>query len=329
VAAAACADEQQPEREDVVGTMGQVWRAVDDDSGEEVAVKLIGRDLAPSPRARRRFRKEARLLSELQHPGVARAIESGELDDGTLFLATELARGRSLGSVLKERGPLPEAEAVALIVDLARALAEVHEAGIVHRDIKPENIIVVDDDPTTRVKLIDFGVARHLHEEGSLAMTRQGAVLGSPLYMPPEQARGDAVDGRSDLYALGTTLYEMLIGRAPFAGHGIAQVLAMQIEAPAPRVRGLRQELGEEIDDIVARLLEKDPAARYADARALLEALAPCGRGRRPWRRPALPRRVASSSRSTCGRRRRRCGRSSPTPTASTRRSASAPPSSR
>jgi eukaryotic-like serine/threonine-protein kinase len=256
------------------GAMGQVWRAIDDDSGAVVAVKLIGRDLALSTRALRRFRKEARLLGELQHPGIARAIDAGEADDGTLYLATELVAGRSLATVVRERGPLPEAEVVAIAIDLVRALVDVHDNGIVHRDIKPDNIMLVGDDAApSRVKLIDFGVARHVDEAGSLAMTRQGAILGSPLYMAPEQARGEPVDARSDLYAVGSTLFELLLGKAPFAGHGVTRVLAMQTETPAPKVRDLRSDVSFAVGEIVGRLLEKAPADRYPDARALLRDL--------------------------------------------------------
>lgn len=257
------------------GAMGQVWRAIDGDSGDVVAVKLIGRELAASARALRRFRKEARLLAELQHPGIARAIEAGEADDGTLYLATELVVGKPLSALIRERGALPEAEALDIVTDLVAALADVHGNGIVHRDIKPDNIMFLDDHTvaSSRVKLIDFGVARHVDEAGSLAMTRQGAILGTPLYMAPEQARGEPVDARSDLYAVGSTLFELLMGKAPFFGHGVTQVLAMQIEAPAPNVRDLRGDVSFEVGEVVARCLEKNPADRFPDARALLQAL--------------------------------------------------------
>lgn len=258
------------------GAMGQVWRAVDDDSGEPVAVKLLSKDILATDKAKRRFKKEARLLSELRHPGIARFIEAGERS-GTLFMAVELVQGQSMSALLKAKGPLPERAAIALIADLAKALVDVHDNGIVHRDIKPENVIVVDGPAAvvSKVKLIDFGVARHLDEEGSLAMTRVGAILGTPLYMSPEQAAGKVVDARSDIYAVGTTLYELLVGQAPFAGRGITQVLAMQIEHVPERVSGLRPELSTEVAAVVARCLEKNPDDRYQDARELLSALEP------------------------------------------------------
>jgi len=258
------------------GAMGQVWRATDDDTGDTVAVKLIGKGVAPTQKARQRFQKEARLLSELRHPGIARFLAAGELSD-TLYLVTELVEGTSLKDVVRDRGPYTEPEAIAVIADLTRALIDVHDNGIVHRDIKPDNVMVVEGAARTgsRVKLIDFGVARHLDEAGSLAMTREGAVLGTPLYMSPEQARGDAVDARSDVYAVGVTLFEMLVGEAPFAGRGLAQVLAMQIEQVPPRVNDLRPDASAEVAAVVARCLEKKPGDRYPDARALLADLLP------------------------------------------------------
>lgn len=254
------------------GAMGEVWRALDDDTGEAVALKLLS-STTPSAKALKRFKKEARLLSEVRHPGIARFIDAGE-HDGSLYLVTELVEGQPLSAVIKANGPFAERDALQIIADVCRALVDVHHAGIVHRDIKPENLMVPSSGPL-RVRLIDFGVARHLDEEGSLAMTRQGAVLGTPLYMSPEQASGRPVDARSDLYAVGTMLYELLVGRAPFAGRGVAQVMAMQIDSPAPPVRELRADISDEVNALVARCLEKDPGARFQTAAELLQAILP------------------------------------------------------
>ncbi len=254
------------------GAMGEVWRALDDDTGDIVALKVLG-TATPSAKALKRFKKEARLLSEVQHPGIARFVDAGE-HDGLLYLVTELVEGQPLSAVIKSKGPHAEREALHIIADVCRALVDVHNAGIVHRDIKPENLMVPSSGPL-RVRLIDFGVARHLDEEGSLAMTRQGAVLGTPLYMSPEQASGRAVDARSDLYAVGTMLYELLVGHAPFAGRGVAQVMAMQIEAPAPPVRELRADISDEVNALVARCLEKKPDDRFQSADGLLQAILP------------------------------------------------------
>ncbi len=260
------------------GAMGRVYRGVDEDSGAMVAVKLLQQPALPPKKALRRFRKEARLLAELHNPGVARYLDAGE-DKGVLYLVTELVEGQNLSALIKSRGTFAEREAIALIVDLLQALIDVHDRGIVHRDLKPENLIVVDvvapPDSGTRVKLIDFGIARHFDESESLALTREGAVLGTPLYMAPEQARGGVVDARTDLYAVGTTLFELLVGRAPFAGKGIAAVLALQLEEVPPRACALRSDVSNDVSRIIARCLEKDPALRFQSARELRQALAP------------------------------------------------------
>ncbi|MDP2340532.1 MAG: protein kinase [Deltaproteobacteria bacterium] len=269
------------------GAMGKVYRGIDEDSGAVVAVKLLQKQGPPSPKALLRFRKEARLLAELHNPGIARYLDAGE-EGGVLYLVTELVEGQNLSSIVKAKGPFPEREAVAMVVDLLRALVDVHDNGIVHRDLKPENLILVDLSASasssattgagargTQVKLIDFGVARHFDESESLAMTREGTVLGTPLYMAPEQARGGVVDARSDIYAVGTTLFELLIGRAPFAGKGIAVVLALQLEQVPPKAAELRPDVSDDVSRIIARCLEKDPELRYQDARELLSALLP------------------------------------------------------
>lgn len=256
------------------GAMGDVWLATDTDSGEPVAIKRIGSGRNPTKKARQRFRKEARLLAELRHPGIARFIDIGD-DGDNQFLVTEYVEGETLSAISEVRGPLPERDAVQMMAELCRALVDVHGNGIVHRDVKPDNVMVVRGTSPPRIKLLDFGVARHLDEEGSLAMTREGAILGTPLYMSPEQAKGRAVDTRSDVYAIGVTLYQLLIGEAPFAGRGVAQVLALQIEGEVPKVSTIRSELSDEVAAVVQRCLEKNPDDRYADARQLLDALLP------------------------------------------------------
>ncbi len=262
------------------GAMGRVYKARDRKSGDVVALKVIPADPPPTKRALKRFRKEARILSEVNNPGVAGLVDAGE-DDGRLWIAVEHVEGDTLSSFIAQRGPLPETEALGIVADLCRALVDVHAQGVVHRDIKPQNVLVVAEAAgaapvkraSPRIKLIDFGIARHLDETESLAMTRHGAVLGTPLYMAPEQARGDSVDARSDVYAVGTILYELLTGTAPFAGHGATAVLLMQQERVAPRVTEVRPECSEEVARIVARALEKDPDARFPDAHEMLAAL--------------------------------------------------------
>ena len=264
------------------GAMGVVYRGVDEDTDAVVAIKILERSGPPSPKALKRFRKEARLLAELQNPGIARFLAAGE-ENGQLYLVTELVEGQNLSQVLKARGPFAERDAIAIIADLLRALVDVHDNGIVHRDIKPENMIFLDaaasvaDVPAgaARIKLIDFGIARHHEETASLAMTREGAVLGTPLYMAPEQVRGGVVDARTDIYAVGISLFELLIGRTPFSGKGVSVVLALQLEEVPPRAAELRPDVSDAVSRVVARALEKDPALRFQDARAMLQAIEP------------------------------------------------------
>ena len=254
------------------GAMGRVYRAEDVADGTVVAVKVLARELCASPRALRRFRKEARLLAEAKNPWVANLLEANE-DCGRVFLVVEYVKGRALAAVLQDGGPLPERDALAIIADVARALVDVHGSGVVHRDVKPDNILVVDAPGGRSVKLVDFGIARHVDETESLAMTREGALVGTPLYMSPEQCRGEAVDPRTDVYALGTTLFELIVGRAPFAGKGAAAVVTAQLQAPPPRLEELKPGVSSRVAALVARMLAKDPAQRPADARALLAEL--------------------------------------------------------
>ncbi len=261
------------------GAMGTVYRAEDVSDGTIVAVKLLSREHLRSPRALRRFRKEARLLAEVKNPFVANILEANE-DDGRHFIAVEYVRGRALALVLQERGPMSERDALSVVADLCRALVDVHGRGVVHRDIKPDNVLLLEGAgsalggrDTPRVKLIDFGIARHVDETESLAMTRDGALIGTPLYMSPEQCRGDAVDVRTDVYALGTTLFELLVGRAPFAGKGTPLVVISQQQTAPPKVDELKPEVSAATTKLVARMLEKERDRRPADARAVLAAV--------------------------------------------------------
>ena len=217
--------------------MGAVYRGEDPTDGSLVAIKVLRDAWARRPEALRRFYKEARLLAEVNNPYVANLVELNE-DDGIHFLAIEYVRGMSLANLLAQRGRLDEPDALAIMSDVARGLAVAHERGIVHRDIKPENILLVEDRarrpprrgrcaaPTVllslsmtarRVKLSDFGLARHVDETESLNLTQAGAILGTPLYMAPERASGAGKIGPgADVYAMGATLFHLLAGRPPF-----------------------------------------------------------------------------------------------------------------
>jgi serine/threonine protein kinase/class 3 adenylate cyclase len=266
------------------GGMGAVYKAEDLTDGTVVAIKLLRADWARRPEALRRFHKEARLLAEVNNPYVANLLEVNE-DDGIHYLAIEYVAGQSLARVLTERGRLDEPTALAIMADVCRALEEPHNRGIVHRDIKPDNILMVrggavqgEEDCSQhhvpRVKLSDFGLARHIVETESLNVTQAGTILGTPLYMAPEQgiARGP-VDARADVYALGATLFHLLAGRPPFMAATPLAVIALHCNEPPPALKKLDSALSDGVCQIVNKALAKHPDSRYADAGELLRDL--------------------------------------------------------
>ena len=277
------------------GGMGAVYRGEDLADGSTVAVKVLRADATGRPGPLQRFRKEARLLSEARSPHIANFLEAHE-EDGTAFLVMEYVRGRTLGKLLGEAGALPEPEALRIAADVARALAEAHALGIIHRDVKPDNVMLEElasdseahggdsgfltvESPRTRVRLTDFGLARHVEESESLQLTDTRAVVGTPHYMAPEQCGGGRVDARTDVYALGVTLYHMLVGKTPFQGASLIDVIGKQVHEPPPPVRSINPAVSDAASAIVARTLAKNPADRYADAGALLDAIERLQRG--------------------------------------------------
>lgn len=271
------------------GGMGTVYQGVDQADGRVVAVKVIRESLADRPSLLRRLHKEARLLAEVNNPYVANLLEINE-DDGVHYLVLEYVEGQSLSVLLRDRRQLPEVDALAIIADVARALEGAHARGIVHRDVKPENILVGPGTPPV-IKLSDFGLARHVIETESLQVTRDGAVLGTPLYMSPEQARGETVDPRADVYSLGATLFHLVAGRPPFLADSPLAVIDKHIREPAPPLRKFAPDAGEAVAMLVARTLAKHPAERFADAAELLAELDRMLRGEpiTPAAHPRLP----------------------------------------
>lgn len=263
------------------GAMGEVYKAKDLRLGRVVALKFLPSDLARDPSARRRFLHEAQAVALLDHPNVATIYETGESEGGRAFLALAFYEGETLQQKL-ENGPLPLPEAVAIARQIARGLAAAHRRQIVHRDVKPSNIVVL---PDGTVKLLDFGLAKM---SGATTLTRLGSSPGTPAYKSPEQTRGEKVDPRSDLWALGVVLYEMVTGRVPFGGeYEQAVIYAILNEPPRPLDGAFPPELAE----VVERALAKDPAARYATAEEMEADLAciPLGAGgevTQPWPAP-------------------------------------------
>jgi serine/threonine-protein kinase len=249
------------------GTMGVVYRAYDPELGRDVALKVIRPNLedAEPRKYEQRFLNEARSAARLSHPAIVVVHDVGrDPVSGTLFMALELLRGRTLQAILGERGPLPWREALALVERVAEGLHHAHERGIVHRDVKPANVMVLE---SGEPKIMDFGIAK---VEAS-QLTAAGQLFGTPLYMSPEQVRAGPVDGRSDLFSLGSVLYELLTGRRAFGSdsvHGIVlQVVQSDPRPPSSLVPGIPAD----VDRVVTRCLAKDPQRRYPNGRALAE----------------------------------------------------------
>jgi len=250
------------------GGMAEVRRAVDQRLGRSVAVKQLRADLATDPTFQARFRREAQSAAGLNHPTIVAVYDTGEeLDPLTgvaiPYIVMELVEGPTLRDILKDgRKILPE-RALELTQGVLDALSYSHKAGIVHRDIKPANVMLT---ASGSVKVMDFGIARAVADT-SATMTQTAAVIGTAQYLSPEQARGETVDARSDLYSAGCLLYELLVGRPPFVGDSPVSVAYQHVrEAPTPPSQ-LDPELGPEIDAVVLKALAKDPAERYQSAR--------------------------------------------------------------
>ncbi|MET8625728.1 protein kinase [Kitasatospora sp. NPDC004669] len=244
-----------------VGGMATVWRGVDRVLGRQVAVKILNGGLADDPRFAERFSREAQHAAMLVHPRIVMVFDSG-VDQGTPFIVMELVQGRSLAAILAQQPQLPVERAVGIAAAVCEALAVAHAAELVHRDIKPGNIMITDDGG---VKVVDFGIAR---AGSSSNLTQTASVLGTAAYLSPEQATASALDGRTDLYAVGCVLTEMLTGETPFTAETPVAIAFKHVsEQPLPpSVR--RPGLPPALDAAVLRLLAKKPADRPADATA-------------------------------------------------------------
>ncbi|MBV8760653.1 MAG: protein kinase [Deltaproteobacteria bacterium] len=253
------------------GGMGTVYRAHQISVDREVAIKVIHPKLASDRVAVKRFLREARLASRLNQPNVVNVYDFGQTDDGILYLVMEMLRGHTLARELEAMRPLPLRRILHIALQLCDALEVAHAQEIVHRDLKPSNIIVLDDPPgRDLIKVLDFGLAKSLASDTSSLITASSALLGTPLYMPPEQIAGEPSDHRADLYAFGCILYHLLDGRPPFLRDNVNAVLAAHLHDTPP---ALPATVPAPLASLVATMMAKDPAHRPGSAAAIRTAL--------------------------------------------------------
>ncbi|HBY64394.1 MAG TPA: hypothetical protein DEH78_31625 [Solibacterales bacterium] len=265
------------------GGMGQVWKARDVRLGRPVALKVLNSTFSEDPEFRRRFLREAKAISVLNHPNICTLFDIGE-ESGLPFLVMELLEGQSLAARLQE-GPLPAQEAVQYGAQIADALEAAHRSGIVHRDLKPGNVLLVRAGAQHTAKLLDFGLAKIVRPESgtepaaaSAPLTRAGIVMGTLNYMAPEQIQGKELDGRTDIFSFGALLYEMLTGTKAFRGESQTAVMTAILSADPPPVSALSPVSPPELDRLVQRCLAKDPGVRFQSAKDLFAELMFIGR---------------------------------------------------
>jgi serine/threonine protein kinase len=255
-----------------VGGMGTVYRAQHIRFGQDVAIKVLHERYTGDEKLARRFEKEALTYGQVSHPNLVGLHDFGTTPDGMFFMALDYCPGQPLSTLLRQRRKFAWRAAAEIVMQVAQGLGAAHDCGVVHRDLKPENIIMTEIRPNRyHVRLLDFGIAKREDEDGP-RLTQAGMVFGTPEYMSPEQARGKTVDKRSDIYALGTLFYELIVGSPPF--HGGDKLRVMQQQANEPPVRPSEHEVGDlspEIEELILKCLEKDPGERVQDTQFFLD----------------------------------------------------------
>ncbi|HLZ30769.1 MAG TPA: serine/threonine-protein kinase [Chloroflexota bacterium] len=242
------------------GGMNDAYKALDHETGRMVVLKVPFASLIGDPATFSRYQRELEIGKRLHHPNIQQLVEEGRLDGGIApYLVLEFVDGTLLREYLREHAPLPVDEALNIAVQLAGALQYCHENGVVHRDLKPENVLIEQDGT---VKLVDFGIAL-LKGARRLTFRRLSSGFGTPDYMAPEQVQGDRGDARTDLYAVGVMLYEMLTGEVPYQGDSPLAVMSQRVTTDAPLLRARRPELPPALEAVVWRALRREPAERY------------------------------------------------------------------
>jgi serine/threonine protein kinase len=251
------------------GGMGFVLRAVHPTIGKRVAIKVLHASSATDDEARQRLLREAQIVNRIPSDGVPKVTDAGVLADGRPYLVMELLAGRSLGKRLDAEGRIPLPDVCRLLLEMLDVLDAAHRHNVVHRDLKPENVFLTT---SGRVVVLDFGIAKLLDASGDARLTNTGATIGTPAYMAPEQIKGGVVDARTDLYATGVVLYEMLVGRRPFVGSDF-MVLSAHVDQRPESPRASFPEIPLELESIVLTALAKDPAQRFQRASAMSAAI--------------------------------------------------------
>jgi eukaryotic-like serine/threonine-protein kinase len=266
------------------GGMGSVYKASQPAMNRMVAIKILHPKLANRKDLTSRFRREARAMSQLSHPNTVKVFMYGELEeDGSLYIVMEMLEGRNLNQTVRKDGPIPLERAIPILIQVCGALQEAHDLGIVHRDLKPENIFLsrqggINDYP----KVLDFGLAKVTERQmqpGSIILTQEGMVFGTPEFMSPEQAQGKTLDSRSDIYSLAVILYEVVTGKLPFTAKSPMEYIQKHVTEPIIPLseRVPERRFPKELDDVLARALSKKPEQRFQTATEFAEALRPYG----------------------------------------------------
>jgi serine/threonine protein kinase len=252
------------------GGMSESYRARDRETGQTVVLKIPYANIIGDPSTYSRYERETEIGRRLVHPNVQRLLDTGRLDDSVApYIVWEYVDGEPLRQYLAEHAPLPLDEAIDLARQLASAVEACHEQGIIHRDLKPENVLIT---PDHQLKLLDFGIAL-LQGARRLTWSRLSNSVGTPDYMAPEQIRGERGDRRTDIYALGMMLFEMLVGKVPYEGDNALSIMNQHVNQEAPRVKSKRPDVPQQLDAIVAKAIRRNPNERYQKVAEMLHDL--------------------------------------------------------